>query len=247
MTLMTSTLSAAEIRIVGLDSGDLLAVNGTLPVGIVATAYDPSTGILRLEGRASHADYETAIRQVVFSTDDAPGDRKRIQVSVFDGQSWSNDATAFIDVMSEPDRRSSRRSISTPTIPPVAERTPRRHTRPADRRYRSPTPTSLITDDAHDDRSRRRSTILGYSLHPGDTLSIAGTLPAGITASTYNPFTGVITLSGAASLADYQTALRQVVFSSTLGAPSTADRGIQVTVNDGSPRTAISRRCTCTS
>ena len=53
-------------------------------------------------------------------------------------------------------------------------------------------------------------------------LSISGTLPAGITASSYNPFTGVITLSGAASLADYQAALRQVVFSNTLGTPSTS-------------------------
>ena len=64
-------------------------------------------------------------------------------------------------------------------------------------------------------------------------LSVAGSLPTGITASTYNPFTGVLTLSGPASLADYQTALRQVVYSNTLAAPSTADRGIQVTVNDG--------------
>ena len=64
----------------------------------------------------------------------------------------------------------------------------------------------------------------------GDALS-AGALPPGITASSYNPFTGVITLSGAASLADYQTALHQVVFDTT--SLSTADRIIQVTVNDG--------------
>ena len=65
-------------------------------------------------------------------------------------------------------------------------------------------------------------------------LSVAGALPGGITASSYNPFTGEITLSGSASLADYQTALHQVVYSSTLSTPSTADRAIQVTVNDGS-------------
>ena len=56
-------------------------------------------------------------------------------------------------------------------------------------------------------------------------------MPPGITASSYNPFTGVLTLNGAASLADYQTALHQVVFTTTN--ISTADRGIQVTVNDG--------------
>jgi hypothetical protein len=56
-------------------------------------------------------------------------------------------------------------------------------------------------------------------------------LPPGITASSYNPFTGILTLTGSATLAEYQTALHQVVFDTT--STSTADRIIQVTVNDG--------------
>jgi len=51
-----------------------------LPDGIVTTLYRAPDGILRLEGRASHADYEAAIRQVEFSTTDSPGDLKKIQV-----------------------------------------------------------------------------------------------------------------------------------------------------------------------
>ena len=66
---------------------------------------------------------------------------------------------------------------------------------------------------------------------PNDTLSISGSLPGGITASAYDPATGVLTLTGVASIADYQTALHQVVFSTT--DTSTADRIISVTVNDG--------------
>ena len=66
---------------------------------------------------------------------------------------------------------------------------------------------------------------------PNDTLSISGSLPGGITASAYNPATGVLTLTGVASIADYQTALHQVVFSTT--DTSNADRIISVTVNDG--------------
>ena len=50
---------------------------------------------------------------------------------------------------------------------------------------------------------------------PNDTLSISGSLPGGITASAYNPATGVLMLTGVASKADYQTALHQVVFSTT--------------------------------
>ena len=222
-------LTAAEFRIVGFDVRDLLAVVGTLPDGIVAAAYQTASGVLRLEGRASHEDYETAIRQVVFSTDDTPGDRKRIKVSVFDGQSWSKDATAFVDVLGsliaappgldlDANNSSGGGADATATFtsggPPI-----------------SVTDTDVsITADAPAIASAT-ITILGWSLHAGDELS-AGTLPAGITASSYSPTTGVITLSGEASLADYQTALRAVVFDTT--STSTADRGIQITVTDSS-------------
>ena len=66
---------------------------------------------------------------------------------------------------------------------------------------------------------------------PTDFLSISGILPGGITASAYNPATGVLTLTGVASIADYEAALHQIVFSTT--DTSTADRIISVTVNDG--------------
>ena len=40
-----------EIKVNGKDPEDFLAVAGSLPAGIVATAYNPATGILRLDGR----------------------------------------------------------------------------------------------------------------------------------------------------------------------------------------------------
>src|SRR5690606_19728343 len=57
-----------------------------------------------------------------------------------------------------------------------------------------------------------------------DTLSLGGTVN-GITAS-YNSGTGVLTLTGNATLATYQTALGQVYFTTTSG--STAARTISV-------------------
>ncbi|MEB3278588.1 MAG: DUF4347 domain-containing protein [Lyngbya sp.] len=71
-------------------------------------------------------------------------------------------------------------------------------------------------------------------LEPGtETLSIVGTLPASITASEYNPFTGQLTLSGVASVADYQTALTQIVYNNTATTPNTKPREIEITVSDG--------------
>jgi hypothetical protein len=64
-------------------------------------------------------------------------------------------------------------------------------------------------------------------------LLTAGTLPAGITASAYNSATGVITLTGVATLAQYQTALQAITFSSTAVNPAGPDKLISVIVNDG--------------
>jgi Ca2+-binding RTX toxin-like protein len=66
-----------------------------------------------------------------------------------------------------------------------------------------------------------------------DLLSVTGTLPAGISASSYNALTGVLTLTGTGSLADYQSALSHIIFSNTSDDPSTTDRALTVTVNDG--------------
>ena len=67
----------------------------------------------------------------------------------------------------------------------------------------------------------------------GDLLSVSGTLPGNIQANvTTDNDKIVVTLTGAASLADYQAALHQITFSSGDN-PDTTDRDITITVNDG--------------
>jgi hypothetical protein len=74
-------------------------------------------------------------------------------------------------------------------------------------------------------------------------LLAAGSLPAGITATGYNAATGVITLSGSASLASYQTAIRAISFNNTSDNPSATPRTVNVVVSDG---TANSNTATTT-
>ncbi|MEO8023668.1 type I secretion C-terminal target domain-containing protein [Polaromonas sp.] len=77
----------------------------------------------------------------------------------------------------------------------------------------------------------------------GATVSIGGgfvsgqdvlgfTTMGGITGS-YNATTGVMTLSGTATVAQYQAALRSVTYTNTSETPSTATRTINYVVNDG--------------
>lgn len=65
--------------------------------------------------------------------------------------------------------------------------------------------------------------------HAGDVLTV-GALPEGITATVVGP---VVTLSGAASAADYQAALRSVAYSNTIDNPDVTPRTVEVVVTDG--------------
>ncbi|WP_281368212.1 VCBS domain-containing protein [Simiduia aestuariiviva] len=86
-----------------------------------------------------------------------------------------------------------------------------------------------ISDPDHTTLTSARIQI--SNVEAGDLLTI-GALPAGITASAYDPSTGLITLSGNASLANYQQAIRAVQYSND-GSASGADKDIQVSVFDG--------------
>jgi hypothetical protein len=65
-----------------------------------------------------------------------------------------------------------------------------------------------------------------------ETLSV-NTSGTSITAQSYNATTGVLSLSGSASKADYEQVLRTVTYNNTSQNPSTADRIVKFVVNDG--------------
>jgi hypothetical protein len=96
---------------------------------------------------------------------------------------------------------------------------------------------AIISGDAgitDSDNTHLQSATITLTNHQADDLlSVNGTLPAGIVKSSYNASSGVLTLTGNAALADYQTALRQIEFSNTGDNPGSADRIITVTVSDG--------------
>ena len=65
---------------------------------------------------------------------------------------------------------------------------------------------------------------------PGDVLSVIGTLPFGIFATPFNPFTGTLGLFGFGSHSAYQTAIEQIGFSTD--APVGVTKSISVWVFD---------------
>jgi CshA-type fibril repeat protein len=66
-----------------------------------------------------------------------------------------------------------------------------------------------------------------------ESLSIRGALPPGIIASAYNPATGQLILSGAASLADYKRAIATITYNNSARSVDTTNRTITVVVSNG--------------
>ena len=62
--------------------------------------------------------------------------------------------------------------------------------------------------------------------------TLAFTNQAGIT-GVWTPATGVLALSGSATVAQYQAALRSITYVNTSDAPNTSTRTVSFVVNDG--------------
>ncbi|WP_166294186.1 Ig-like domain-containing protein [Bradyrhizobium sp. 2S1] len=238
-----TTMQSATIRLTNAQASDILAINGSLPSGITVAINTSVSGqiTVTLTGSASLSAYQNAIKQVVFSnSSDNPSTVDRtITVVVNDGSANSNTATSTIHVTAVNDAAVldlDANNSSTVTGSGYA-------TTFTDTGAAVAIADSDVGITDPDNATMQSATVTLTNAKAGDVLSIGGGLPSGIVASINTSVSGVITvtLTGSASLASYQTALHQVVFSTSAN-PDTSDRNISVVVNDGgvNSNTAIS-------
>ncbi|MCZ4245119.1 gliding motility-associated C-terminal domain-containing protein [Pedobacter punctiformis] len=86
---------------------------------------------------------------------------------------------------------------------------------------------------ADDGTNMSGATITLTNPQASDALSVLGALPAGITAALSAGNT-VVTLSGTASIANYETAIKQIRFANSSESPNTTNRTVNVVVLDAS-------------
>ena len=189
----------------------MLSVSGTLPAGISASV---AGSVVTLTGSASLASYQTAIAAIRFNnTSDSPDTTDRlINVVVNDGNNNSNTATTTIHVVAKADAPVLDLDGSVAGTGYTANFT------------ENGAAVAIGDMDAKitdvDSTTIKSATIRLLDAQSSDVLAV-GALPAGIKASLYDPATGTITISGTASLADYQTALRAITYNSTSDTPGT--------------------------
>jgi VCBS repeat-containing protein len=228
VTGATVTISA------GLTLGDVL---GLTESGGVTGVYTAGTGTLVLSGTATKAVYETVLRSVTFvSTSEDPTSisaTRTITFAVTDQNAslgpngvLTGSITRVIDVTAVNDA---------PVL--VATATALAYSESAGRAASVANPVTAIDpnlalSDVDDTQMAGATVTIASGLVAGDVLGFAN--QNGISGS-YNAGTGVLTLSGTASVANYQAALRSVTYSTTSDNP-TADgqvsRTIQFAVTD---------------
>ncbi|WP_227657509.1 putative Ig domain-containing protein [Candidatus Magnetaquicoccus inordinatus] len=192
-------------------------ISGTNINGVWNSQY----GFLSLSGTASLADYQDVLRSVLYASGDATTTADRVvQIGVMDvGQSTSNVASStFPMAVVHTTGSDDAASLSNSGVPAVYTQ--------ANEPAVVLAPQLAITD--LDSSTISGATVrISSNLHSGDVLE-ASALIAGITQS-YDVVNGILSLSGTASLADYQGVLRSVTF----GSVTIAQHQIEWIVNSG--------------
>ncbi|MDX1890149.1 Ig-like domain-containing protein [Mycolicibacterium sp. 050158] len=218
VTLADADSSSATKATVSFDP--LTFSSGTDSLGFTDTSaitgsFDPTTGVLTLTGAASLADYQAALRSVTFASTAAPG-LKTLSIVVTSDAVNSLPGAIAVTVASLPAAASAPGAVGTSPVKLYTG---------------NGTPVVLDANVSLVDVDSTTATGATVSFDPltysSGTDSLGFTDTGSITGS-FNSTTGVLTLSGNASLADYQAALRSVTFAST-AAPGLKTVSIVVT------------------
>ncbi|HEX8075312.1 MAG TPA: Ig-like domain-containing protein, partial [Thermoleophilaceae bacterium] len=198
-----------------VSSEDSLAFTNTANI---TGSYNSGTGVLTLSGTDTVANYQAALRSVTYAnSSDNPSGSKTVSFQASDdGALPSNVATRDIDL-----------SAGANDAPVVT-------TSSGDTAYTEGDPAtavdgSLTVTDADDTNIESGQVRISSGFQSGDDLVFVD--QNGIS-GVYNTGTGVLTLTGTASVADYQAALRSIKYRTTNDNPSSA-RTVEFKVNDG--------------
>ncbi|RCW63875.1 DUF4347 domain-containing protein, partial [Pseudorhodoferax soli] len=220
LTGATVTISANYVN--GQDVLAFVNANG------ITGSWNAATGVLTLSGTATVASYQAALRSVTYvNTSDNPSTATRtVSFVANDGTGTSAAATRDIAVTAANDAPVATTTGSTLNYTENAAATA--------------IDTGLTVSDA-DNANLTGATVTISANYANSQDVLAFTNQNGITGS-WNAATGVLTLSGSATVANYQAALRSITYANTSDNPSTATRTVSFTVSDGTATSTAATR-----
>jgi hypothetical protein len=212
-----ANLTGASVSITSnfISAEDVLAFPG---LGPISGIYNAGTGVLTLSGTGTVAQYQAALRLVTYNnTSENPATATRqITWTVTDGALTSTPATNNVTVAAVNDAPvltgNNAVSYIENAVPTILS------------------PALTVTDADNANLTGATIAITVNFVAGQDVLTFT---PAGAVTGIYNAATGVLTLTGADTLATYQSVLRSVGYSNSSDAPSGGTRTIDFTVTDG--------------
>lgn len=193
------------------------------PVGNISGSYNSTTGILTLSGDDSPANYQTALQSVTYENTNTVNPSTAIRTIDFEVEDWdnvSNTASRSVNVIA---------INSTPSLSGISG--------PALTYNEGSGPVNggaafnvAITDV--DNTNMQSATIAVTNNYTLGEDELGFTNQLGITGS-WNSTTGILTLTGSATLSDYESALEAVTYENLSADPVEITRTISFTVNDG--------------
>ncbi|NGP87819.1 DUF2341 domain-containing protein [Fodinibius halophilus] len=229
-TSLTSTITISDNDNTVLDSARVVISNNfvssedvlsfTDANGITGT-YNSSTGELFLSGTSSLSNYQAALQSITYENTnnvDPATNSRTISFTVYDWDDPSNTLTRDITITP---------INSLPSLSNI-ETTTLTYT---EGDGNTPVTSSITVSDT--DNSSMQSATIQITANYSQGEDLLDFVDANGITSSWNSSTGTLTLSGSASTADYQTALRNVTYNNLSAVPSTDNRTVTFTVNDG--------------
>jgi uncharacterized protein (TIGR03382 family) len=229
-----ANLASLTITISNLLDGALESLSASTGATGIVASYNPATGVLTLTGASSVANYQQVLRTVTYdNTSNTPSTTARtINLAASDGSGWSAVATTTLAIVAANDA-------------PVVDLNGAAAGNDFAATFTEggaavliASATATVSDADSAQLAALNLTITNLLDGPSESLA-ASPGATGIVAS-YNPATGVLTLTGASSVANYQQVLRTVTYSNSSEAPSATPRVLTCIATDGAGSSAVS-------
>ncbi|NJN41884.1 MAG: gliding motility-associated C-terminal domain-containing protein [Flammeovirgaceae bacterium] len=180
----------------------------------ITGSYDNATGILTLTGTAPISDYQIALRTVLYNNTAglANPQNRNIEFFITDGEDISNITTKLVAINQGPTLTTAVGQTSYQGVAVEVD-------------------NSIVISDPDDPMlADAYAQITNNYVQAEDQLLF--TDQNGITGS-FNAALGLLTLTGTASVADYQAALRSIRYNNTSATPNSQTRTVEFSVSDG--------------
>ena len=228
-TVLTGSINVSDIDDASIESATVAITTNFVSAedllsfrsqnGIIG-AYNAATGILSLTGNATLAQYQAVLHSVAYSnnSENPSAAPRTVSFTINDGDTNSNTLLRNIDITPVNDAP----VLTTIEIPPVSF---------TEDGLPAVLTSSINIADADD--INIESATVSITNNFTDSEDLLNFIDQNEITGAYDTTTGILSLTGSATVADYQTALRSVTYANTSDNPTILPRTVSFIVNDG--------------